>query len=360
MTVGTVPELPAGLVDELRRQARRCTPTCPLYGELLVQLARDVERGGIAATLLDPYADAPLAEVVPGLRLLGAVHALVLEGRVPELAPFYPSVGGTAPPGDAWPVFRAVLVEHADEIRPRLDEPIQTNETGRAAALFGGLLVVSAATGLPIRLLEIGASAGLNLRADRFAYRVGDHVLGDPDSPLVLDQPWTGVPAVPLQTRVQVVERRGCDPRPLDVGNRADRLTLASLIWPDAVRHERFRAAVEIAAAVPAVVDAASADEWLTDRLAKPVPGVATVVWHSVVRQYVDSSAWQRFGDVLDRVGRFATADTPLAYLAFEPEVETDATYTFHLRLTLWPDGQSTTLATAPGHGIPTEWTMGS
>ena len=36
----------------------------------------------------------------PALQLMGAVHRLVLEGRAPELARFYPSAGGT-PDADA-------------------------------------------------------------------------------------------------------------------------------------------------------------------------------------------------------------------------------------------------------------------
>ena len=49
--------------------------------------------------------------------------------------------------------------------------PPQTNEAGRCAVL----LPVLAALPQPLALLEVGASAGLCLYPDRYAYRYGDH-----------------------------------------------------------------------------------------------------------------------------------------------------------------------------------------
>jgi hypothetical protein len=322
-------------------------------------MVADARAGGVTATLLAPYANEPVASAA-GLRLLAAVHRLVLEGRLPRLAAYYPSVGGTEPPERAWPAFHSVLVEHADELRPLVAAPLQTNETGRAAALFGGALVVAAETGLPIRLLEMGASAGLNLRMDRFAYRVEGRLLGDPRSPLVLTDPWVGQPPAPPTTVLRVVERRGCDPLPIDPAGADGAIRLASLVWADPPRLARLRAALAVASEVPATVDAASADDWLAEQLAEPVPGTVTLVWHSVVRQYVEPARWRRVRRLLERAGAFATADAPVAHLSFEPDIAPDGTYDFLLRLTLWPCGRTETLATAPGHGTPVRWRMGA
>jgi hypothetical protein len=356
MSVGTVPRLPGGLADELDRQSARCRPTSELYAVLLSRLAEDARAGGLTASLLAPYADDPVG-YVPGLKLMAAVHAIVLDGRAPELAAFYPSMGGAEPPEDAWPALRRVLAEHTDEIRLRSAEPVQTNEPGRSAVLFGGLLAIAGAVDLPIRLLEVGASAGLNLRADRFAYRVNGRLLGDPRSPLVLDEPWEGAPDAPEGTAVTVIERRGCDVRPIDPVTSEGRLRLLSLIWADAARADRARRAMEVAAAVPATVDAASGPDWLATQLATPVPGAVTVVWHSVVRQYVDPPDWRRVGVILAEAGAAATSSAPLAHLAFEPDIAQDGTYTFPVRLTLWPGGARSTLGAAAPHGIPTRWT---
>lgn len=352
-------DLPAAL----RWQAAGCGRRSPLYRGLLTSAAADAAAGGPISTLLVGYADQPMA-TVPGLRLMGAVHHLVLSGALPELAPFFPSVGGSAPPEGAWPVLRQVLAEQPTLIGSLLDAPVQTNETGRAAVLFAGLLVLAHRTGLPVRLLEIGASAGLNLRADRFGYRVtlpgtsGPVVLGDRDSPLVLDDSWVGTPSVPLRTPVRVVERRGCDPAPIDPTDPAGRLRLESLVWADeAERLARLRGALAVAERVPARVDRATDTAgWLADRLAESMPGVLTLVWHSVVRQYVDHDAWIAVDELLADVGESATGDAPLARLGFEPELDDRGRLRFAARLTCWPDGQSRLLGTADGHGTPFVW----
>ena len=56
---------------------------------------------------------------------------------------------------------------------PWLDGAPQTNEVGRSALLMSGLLVLADRFGLPLRLFELGASAGLNLQLDRYGYDLG-------------------------------------------------------------------------------------------------------------------------------------------------------------------------------------------
>ncbi|GAA0283497.1 DUF2332 domain-containing protein [Cryptosporangium japonicum] len=348
---------PGDLPGHLRWQAVGCGDRAPLSRALLRAAADDAEAGGPVATLLAPYVDRPAADA-PGLRFLAAAHYLVLAGSLPELAPYYPSVGGAEPFEEAWEPLLKALTERPDEFAARLTAPVQTNETGRAAALYGGLTVLTHHTGLPVRLLEIGASAGLNLRADRFGYRVDGVVHGDPSSPLVLDEPFRGHPPVPPGTRVAVVERRGCDPHPLDPADAEHRRRLESLVWAEQVnRLERLRAALAVADRVPARVDrAADTAGWLGDRLAEASPGTVTLVWHSVVRSYVDPGAWRAIEALLDDVGNHAGGDAPLARLAFEPETDEEGRGRFAARLTLWPHGGTELLGTTNGHGIPFEW----
>ena len=86
---------------------------------------------------------------------------MVRRGRLPALARLYPP--HPAPPGEVlWQEVAAALGDAGDELEPWLDRPPQTNEVARAAALMAGLLVVTARTGLPLALYELGASAGLN------------------------------------------------------------------------------------------------------------------------------------------------------------------------------------------------------
>jgi hypothetical protein len=150
----------------------------PLCVELMRGAAANAESGGIVATMFD--GDRQLPGSVPELRLLSALHHLVLSGHAPQLADHYPSVGGTAPPAGAWAAAEHALADDADLVAARLDRTVQTNEPGRCVSLFGGLLWLAERHRMPIRLLEIGARAGLNLNAGRYRYVVGGAALGDP------------------------------------------------------------------------------------------------------------------------------------------------------------------------------------
>lgn len=332
--------------EQLLAQARACAELgSPMYAELLTRAAGDP--GGAVAAVLGERAG-------PGfvLGMLGTVHRLVLEGRAPGLAAHYPTAGGTKDPLQAWPAFRDALAEHAREIRAGLADPPQTNEVGRAAPLVGGLLAVAAATGLPVRLLEVGASAGLNLRADHFRLLHEGGAYG-PESPVVLADAWRGLP--PVDAPLVVAERRGCDPNPLDAASPDAQRRLLSYVWPDqTARVGRLRAAFEVAARVPATVVRAGAAEFL-DGLA-PQPGTATVVWHSTMRAYLSEDEAARVDRHIANAGAAATEDAPVAHLSFEGRDASRLNAVQVVALRLWPGGQRTILGEGPSHGLPVTW----
>ena len=98
----------------------------------------------------------------------------MLDGRAAQLRRWYPSTGGTWDAGTAWPEIVLTAANHSGSLRAALDQPPQTNEVGRSAALIGGLLRINRGSDVPVRLFEIGSSAGLNLRADHYRYRYAD------------------------------------------------------------------------------------------------------------------------------------------------------------------------------------------
>lgn len=322
-----------------------------LYADVLDAVIADVAAGGICAAVLGPHRDEPFATALP-LRFLGAVHRLVLEGRAPALAAHYPSAGGT--PGPSLIAdFLATVIELRPDVEARIGDGVQTNEVGRSAALAPGYVEVARRSGLPLRVLEVGTSGGLNLRWDRYWYDTGETTLGDPDSPVRFVGAWQPAGgALPEFGPVEVVERAGCDRNPLDVGTDDGRLTLRAYLWPDQVeRRARLEAAFSVAAAVPATVERADLGDWLTSRLADPVPGVATVVVHSIVWQYVPPTSRDRMREALGRAGDAATPDAPVAWLRMEP-----AGTVADLRLTWWPGGDETVLGTTEYHGMPVYW----
>jgi hypothetical protein len=306
----------------------------PFYATLGRHLADDLEAGGPAWDLLGPKMTAPNAEA-HGLRLLGGVHRMVLAGRAPALAPHYASVGGDGDANATWPVLRTLLAEPPDEVLDALTRPPQTNEIGRSASLVPGFLTVVAATGLPVRLLELGASGGLNLRVDRYWYEQDGAGWGDPGSAVRLVDLWReGTP--PLDVPGRIAARRGCDRDPIDASDPENALTLLSYVWPEqAHRLAMLRAALEIARDTPVAIDRAPLEDWLPEQLAEPVPGAATVVFHSVVWQYLPKPVRATVRDTLADAGRRATPDAPLAYLHLEPNTETF--FPAELRITRWP-----------------------
>jgi hypothetical protein len=342
------------LAGRFSKQAEQCRAYgSPLTAALLDGAAAELDAPGPVRDLLAPLAEDPPGTVA-SLRFAGALHRLVLERRAPLLALHYPTVGGTAGLAGVWEAARAVVASEPDLV-DLVRRPVQTNEVGRSAALLGGLAHVVDRTRLPVRLLEVGASAGLNLRVDRFAYEVGDDVLGDPASPVRLVQPWTGAP--PPRVGVEVAVRGGCDPGPLDPASTADRLTLTSYVWPDQLaRFERLRAALDVAAQVPAVVEAVPGSAFLERELAEPTPGLVTVVWHSVVWQYLPPAERAAVSGLLERAGERATRSAPLAHLAFEPHPSAGGGHDFRVHLTTWPGGTRRVLADCQGHGPPVRW----
>jgi hypothetical protein len=342
----------ATIAKRLRFQAGWCDRLgSPLYAAMLEEAAADTERGGAAWRVLAGHEHDPPGSAL-ALRLLGSIHRLVLEDRLPALAALFPSAGGVADPERASTVLLEVLADRREELRALLDQPVQTNEVWRSTALLGGFLVVAAETGLPLRLLEVGASAGLNLRFDRYWYSSQTASFGDPASSVRFADVFVDGRAPPMDVEVEIAGRRGCDASPLDPASHEDRLTLMSFVWPDQrERLDLLRSALALAPATPVEIDRADAADWVEEMLAEQVPGTATVLFHSVVAMYLEQESAERLHAAIQLAGRRATAEAPFAWLFMEPGEEMA-----EVRLRLWPGGGERLLAKCGFQRGPVSW----
>lgn len=340
--------------DAFRRQAEVCADMGSPFTARLCALMADrlAPDGPVPDRVLDwPGDPSNRADALP-LRLAGGLHALVLEGRDPTLAAAYPP---SELHDDAlWSAVAAAMTDHAPFLLTRLEGPPQTNETQRSAALCPGYLTVAHETGLHLVCSEIGASAGLNLLWDRFAYRFGTASWGDPASPVRIAPDWRGPP--PPLPAAKVAERAGCDRAPLDPADPATELRLLSFVWADqSERLVRTRAALALAREAGLSVEPADADDWLETRLAQPRPGHAHVVAHSIMWQYLPEPTQTRIKALIEAAGARATADAPLAWLRLEPDGAAPSAGGA-VTLTLWPGGEARLLARADFHGRWVHW----
>jgi hypothetical protein len=141
----------------------------------------------------------------------------------------------------------------------------------------------------------------------------------------------------------------------VDPATEDGRLALLSSVWADQeARFARLRGALEIAARVPAFVEAADIADWLPSCLADHQSGVATVVYHSIVTQYLPDAERERMVDTLRAAGARATAVAPLAWLRMEPGGEQA-----EVRLRVWPGSGSRLVATTGFHGRGVRWLGG-
>jgi hypothetical protein len=328
----------------------------PMYGDVLDRVATDVEAGGVFAAILSGHEDDSGRLALP-LRLLGGLHRLALDGGAPNLRRWYPSTGGRWDADAAWPDIVGAASDHANQLRAALNQPPQTNEVGRAAALIGGLLILTHRFALPIRLFEIGCSAGPNLRADYFRFHYPGGQWGPADSPVIIDDAWRGpLPPTPPTVALRIVERQGYDIAPLDATGRSGELTLLSYVWPDQPeRLDRLRGAISIARRVPATLQRHNAVDAVAGL--RVTADALTVLWHSIMWQYLSAGDQAAVRAGIDALGAQARTDAPFAHLMLEPQRRNpDAPVEFAVRARYWPGGDDTLLAVCSAHGPPVTW----
>jgi hypothetical protein len=343
----------AALFESFDKQLGWCRELgSPFMVHLLGCSVRLLQRDAVARALLD-HPD-PLSGLLP-LRWAAALHDLALQGKAPWAALW-------AEPGSAGDealdaALSAAVAHEREHLASYLAHAPQTNEVQRSAALLPGLLMVAQAVHQPLRLIELGASAGLNLWCDRWFHDMGAWHWGDAASPVRLSGQWRGsVPVLP--EALNIVARAGCDLAPIDLHDAAQRRRLQAYVWADqAARLVRLQAALQAAAELHArhalVIESSNALVFAERQLAQPQVGQTQVIMHSIFWRYLDESTRAALQATIVSAGQRATVDAPLAWLNMEqPQPDAQA----ELRCRLWPGGADTLLARVHPHGNWVEW----
>jgi hypothetical protein len=368
------------LAQRFRKQEGFATGYSPLYALLFGLMA-----GWLENNRPDPLVEwllsvsAGRADLDVSLLLMAGIHREILR-RSPdalELARFFPTAGGAVPDaptaglGDS---LRHTILSHRDSLEPLIRRAtVQTNETARGLAW----LLPLAHVGWPaVHLIELGASAGLNLTAERRSYQLKD----DSQPPRHLLTLGTGTPPQFVTTCrgeaagldhlpccPEILSRTGLDLAPFYLQSAADELNLSSFVWGDqASRLERLRegiAAVRSVAATSAPVRlvAARLPEELPAFLAAhsaSVAGAPVVVYNTTMAMYLPDEG-QSLGGMLDRWAK--TRPEPVMWVQWEmfQDDENAPGYGHHAwTVDLWHRGRHRRwhLAWVHPHGTNLEW----
>lgn len=241
-------------VASITRQAAFTRGYSPLYAAILDALAgwlRGVD--GDAATAVRrrfvAFATAQTWEndLEPILKLAAALHSFVLAGdpRVAMLRPYYLTVSDGLT-GTESAEAREIGPGFAEELRAALDElgddlvraasawVMQTNETARGVVwlLPAALLQIEA-----MHLVELGASAGLNLFAEQRRFELAwpdvTVTLGQAEAPQFAMVCEGTTPGSLVVRAPEVLTRIGADARVVDLDAPGAETQLAACVWGD-------------------------------------------------------------------------------------------------------------------------------
>ena len=326
------------LLDRFRNQETFARSYSPLYAALFSQVAAwlgadSAKHDPLVQWLVEVGQVRQTLDVT--LLLLAGLHKDVLAG-VPQaaaLADYFPSAGGHRSLDKSFETavrqaingrkaFLSAFIQNAN---------VQTNETGRGLCW---LLPLQAMSWENVCLVDLGASAGLNLLANKRAFRL----IREETAELLLD---IGE-ARPIQftsrcrgnvgplsryqgtTLPEIIGRIGCDLFPFSLETVEAEQTLMAYVWGDQVlRLERLREGIAAfrenqASDVPVQLHPVNLPDGLDDFLRNAVPADETpvVIYNTFMTTYLSDKG----ASFRERIGRWAaTRRQPVLWLQWEP-----------------------------------------
>jgi hypothetical protein len=334
-----------------RDQSIICTELgSPFMGQLMRLFSDRIATSPPVNQLISKWIGQPdVTEGVLPLRIAGALHALVLLRKDAGLDAVYPP--HAASPDDLWSAVAAAFTAHSDFILTWLNSPPQTNEIRRSAAIWAAAQVVSNHFDMPLSVMELGASAGLNLLFDHYRVETPHFSSLTKDPILTVHPDWRG--GHPAPRGISVHARAGVDLIALDPQNADHMLRLRAYTWPD--QAERLERLTIAAPHQVTPIDQGDAADWLGAQLAKHADGSVRFVFSTVAWQYFDADSKRRCIATLNDAQ--AGPDSPIVFFRMETDGRNDSAL---LSLQIWPSRNVVELGRADYRGRWIEWTHNS
>lgn len=255
----------------------------------------------------------------------GSVHYVLLGGVDHPLREYFPSIVGddALPPDKARNAFLDFCRKYEDELAELIGSRlVQTNSVRRSLALKLAFVAIGRYVNEPVRLVDVGASAGINLRFDRFAYALGGRRFGNSASPVVIEADWEGQSHVPdLDSGPAVASAIGVDLNPIDLTIEDQRRWLQALVWGDNRNEwDLLEAATRVVAEDPPELRAGNAID-VCPALATELPeGAPRVVFTAATRMHVPKDDRDAFDAAILALGQNA----PLYWVDLERPPDPD------------------------------------
>lgn len=275
------------ILEELTRQRSYCVGRSPLYVAVLGGLEADAKAGARWVEVLEQaWRERRFAVGWEAVHLLLAgMHFWALKGAAEELAAVYPSCGGGG--GDPAGAASAFLNRAPPEFWSHLEHAmVQTNEIDRSVAWLIAAAAAFGRRGPPFHLVELGASAGLNLIGDHLPHEC--RFTSEESAPAVPPSGWDRRPHC-------VLTRSGLDIRPRRLADPDDRLWLKACVWADKTAQlQRLEGAIATYLRLAQTGDGpvlerctfAQAPAWLEQQ--RPArPGEGLLVFNSIATVYL-------------------------------------------------------------------------
>lgn len=350
------------LAESFHRWGEQTRKPLPLYGRISLAAAEDPE-------VRDLLLGAPREQRLPVL-LFAVVHHLLLNGADHRLARWYPTLGGRSDTdGEPYADFRDFVLGRRTEVTELLaTRSTQTNEIGRCSVLRPAWAVVAEEVRTPLGLIELGASAGLNLLLDRWAYAYAPDGprYGDPTRDVLVEAESQGS-ALPSLGPADLGSRVGIDLHPVLVDDDEAVGWLLACVWPEQLaRFHRLQAAIEVARTDPPRVIAGDIIEILPSVAAAVPEDQHLAVQNSWVLNYLPTQSRQWLLSLLSEIGSvrdlsWVSVESPefVPDLDFPPRPDgrTDSSASVAV-LTTWRDGRKVVcrLADCHPHGTWVHW----